>query len=433
LKAIQKILGKNIWLKISAFNSVSVFVRVLTGWIINKLIAFYIGPEGTSVSEQFRNFFQTIQGFSSLGISDGVTKYAAKYQDNKKQLSSFLSSAYKIVLITSIIVGLMIIIFAKQINIFLFDQRDFSFLIIVLGIMIPFFALQIILTAVLNGFQKYKKLTYINIISNVLSAIIAAYLIIFHSIYGALVLILATQVVSFVLTLFYIRKDMGEVLQFSNKKTDKKHYKRLQAYMLMALVSAIVIPLFSILLRNQINDFFAGDNGVHSGYWDGIKKISGLFLMLIMPVFSMYYYPQLTKIHSNKAYFVEVKKFFKQIFPLFTIGMIILYLLRHWAVLLFYSDAYEPMEELFVWQLLGDYVRVISLILAFLMLAKTKVIHYIYTEIGFWVLYYILTPFFMAKYQLEGISIAYFVSYLLYLLSLLFIFRKLFTKKEVLI
>jgi PST family polysaccharide transporter len=433
LKAIQKILGKNIWLKISAFNSVSVFVRVLTGWIINKLIAFYIGPEGTSVSEQFRNFFQTIQGFSSLGISDGVTKYAAKYQDNKKQLSSFLSSAYKIVLITSIIVGLMIIIFAKQINIFLFDQRDFSFLIIVLGIMIPFFALQIILTAVLNGFQKYKKLTYINIISNVLSAIIAAYLIIFYSIYGALVLILATQVVSFVLTLFYIRKDMGEVLQFSNKKTDNKHYKRLQAYMLMALVSAIVIPLFSILLRNQINDFFAGDNGVHSGYWDGIKKISGLFLMLIMPVFSMYYYPQLTKIHSNKAYFVEVKKFFKQIFPLFTIGMIILYLLRHWAVLLFYSDAYEPMEELFVWQLLGDYVRVISLILAFLMLAKTKVIHYIYTEIGFWVLYYILTPFFMSKYQLEGISIAYFVSYLVYLLSLLFIFRKLFTKKEVLI
>jgi PST family polysaccharide transporter len=406
---------------------------VLSGWVINKLIAFYIGPEGTSVSEQFRNFFQTIQGFSSLGISDGVTKYAAKYQDNKKQLSSFLSSAYKIVLITSIIVGLMIIIFAKQINIFLFDQRDFSFLIIVLGIMIPFFAFQIILTAVLNGFQKYKKLTYINIISNVLSAIIAAYLIIFHSIYGALVLILATQVVSFVLTLFYIRKDMGEVLQFSNKKTDNKHYKRLQAYMLMALVSAIVIPLFSILLRNQVNDYFIGDNGMHSGYWDGVKKISGLFLMLIMPVFSMYYYPQLTKIHSNKAYFVEVKKFFKQIFPLFTIGMIILYLLRHWAVLLFYSDAYEPMEELFVWQLLGDYVRVISLILAFLMLAKTKVIHYIYTEIGFWVLYYILTPFFMSKYQLEGISIAYFVSYLVYLLSLLFIFRKLFTKKEVLI
>jgi PST family polysaccharide transporter len=198
----------------------------------------------------------------------------------------------------------------------------------------------------------------------------------------------------------------------------------------MALVSAIVIPLFSILLRNQINDFFAGDNGVHSGYWDGIKKISGLFLMLIMPVFSMYYYPQLTKIHSNKAYFVEVKKFFKQIFPLFTIGMIILYLLRHWAVLLFYSDAYEPMEELFVWQLLGDYVRVISLILAFLMLAKTKVIHYIYTEIGFWVLYYILTLFFMSKYQLEGISIAYFVSYLVYLLSLLFILENYSLKKK---
>jgi len=431
LKFVKNILHNNIWLKISAFNSLSVITRFFSGWIINKLIAFYIGPEGTSVTEQFRNFLQTIQGFSTLGINDGVTKYAATYQNRPKLLQSFLSSAYKIILISSVIIGILTVVFASQINQYLFDERNFTILIIVLGFILPLFALQLILMAVLNGFQEYKRITYINILANSTSAIMALYLIVFQGIYGSLILVLATQLVLFIYTLIYIRKDLAEILLFSFDKLDAKHLERLRAYSFMALVSAMVIPAFNILLRNQINDFFVGDEGMHAGYWDGVKKISALFLAFIMPIFSMYYYPQLTKVQTNKEYFVEVKKFFKQIFPVFTLGMILLFLLRHWATLIFYSDAYQPMEELFIWQLLGDFVRVISLVLAFLMLAKVKVAYYVATEIGFWLMFYLITPYFLANYQLKGISMAYFVTYLAYLLSLLIIYRKIFTLKTV--
>ncbi len=432
MNKLKKIVVKNIWLKISFFNAFAVFARVLSGWIINKVIAIYIGPEGTGLTEQFRNFLQTAQGFATMGISEGVTKYSAKYQNNRKQMSSFLASTYKIVLTTSIISGLIIVSFSGFINRQLFGSRDFSLLIVLTGILIPVLSINVVFMAILNGFQKYKKITYINIISNIFGAIIAIFLIINYHIFGALILILVSQIISFIASLFFIRTDMVEVFRISLKHSKNAHYKRLYNYIIMALVSAITIPLFSILIRNQIFSFFPQDHGVHAGYWDGVKKISGLALSFITPIFSLYYYPQLAKIQTNTDFKIELKKFFKQIFPLFTLGMLLIYGLRHWMIIIFFSKAYLPMESLFLWQLAGDFVRILSLTIAFLMLARAHIRKYIITEIGFWLLFYILTQLLMPDFQLKGVVIAYFITYLIYFLSLLFLYRKiLFTKKTI--
>ncbi len=432
MNRLKKIVIQNIWLKISFFNAFAVFARIVSGWVINKVIAVYIGPQGTGLTEQFRNFLQTTQGFSTLGITEGVTKYASKYQNKRKQLSSFLASAYKIVLITSILTGILIVIFSNSINRHLFGTKDFNLLIVLTGIFIPILSINIILLAVLNGFQKYKKITYINIIANIGTAIIAIYLIISFKILGALILALISQIISMITTLFFIRSDMIEVLQFSLKQSKNAHYKRLYNYIVMALVTAVVSPLFSILIRNQIFDFFPDDMGVHAGYWDGVKKISGMILAFISPIFSLYYYPQLAKIHTNTEFKVEIKKFFKQIFPVFFIVILTIYLLRYWAIILFFSKAYLPMDNLFLWQFAGDMLRIISLTIAFLMLARAHIRQYIITETGFWIVFYILTKILLPVYQLKGVVIAYFITYFFYFVSLLFLYRKiLFTRKVV--
>ncbi len=432
MNKFKKIVVQNIWLKISFFNAFAVFARVISGWVINKVIAIYIGPEGTGLTEQFRNFLQTAQGFATLGISEGVTKYAAKYQNNRKQLSSFLSSTYKIVLTTSIIAGIIIIVFSSYINRQLFGERDFRLLIILTGSIIPVLSVNIILMAVLNGFQKYKKVTYINIIGNIASAVIAIFLIMNFRLFGALILVLASQFISFIASLYFIRSDMVEVLKFSLKNTKNAHYKRLYNYIVMALVTAVVIPLFSILIRNQIFHFYPQDQGEHAGYWDGVKKISGLVLAFITPIFSLYYYPQLAKIQTNTEFKTELKKFFKQIFPLFFLAVAVLYIFRYWAIIIFFSKEYLPMEHLFAWQLGGDIIRIISLTIAFLMLARAHIVKYIITEIGFWIVFYFLSRLLMPQYELQGVVMAYFFTYLLYLLTLIILYRKiLFSRKSI--
>ena len=430
MNKFKKIVIQNIWLKISVFNSIAVLTRVLSGWVINKVIAIYIGPEGTGLVEQFRNFLQTAQGFATMGISDGVTKYAAKYQNNRKQLSSFLASTYKIVLIASIVAAIIITIFSSAINKLLFGERDFTLLIILTGILIPLLSINLILQAILNGFQQYKKITYISIISHITTAIIAFFLIMNYHILGALILIIISQIISFIISLFFIRADLFQFFQISLKQSKTAHYKRLYNYVIMALITAVTIPLFSILIRNQIFHFYPTDEGVHAGYWDGVKKISGLLLAFITPIFSLYYYPQLAKIHTNIEYKLELKKFFKQIFPFFFAGMLLLYLLREWAIIIFFSKDYLPMKELFLWQLAGDFVRVLSLTIAFLMLARAHIRKYIATEVGFWIVFYLLTAYLLPLYELKGVVIAYFFTYLLYLTSLLILYRKILFSKE---
>jgi len=424
-------LYQNIWLKISAFNSLAVLARIGTGWIINKIIAIYVGPEGTGLTEQLRNFTQTVQGVSTLGINEGVTKYSSKYQNNKKQLSSFLASTYKIVLITSLMLSMILITFSGTINQQLFGDKDLKLLIIITGILVPIFALNSILIAILNGFQEYKKVIYINIVANIATALVAINLIINLNLFGALLLVLITQVISFVVTLLYIRKDMLEIMNFSLGDANKLHYKRLYGFIAMALVSAITIPIFNIFIRNLIINHFQSATGVSfAGYWDAVKKITSLFLSFVTPIFSLYYYPQLSKINTNKEFQRELKMFFKQLFPLFLIGMIILFFARHWAIILFFTDKYTPAENLFKWQLAGDLLRIVSLTVAYLMLAKTKVLYYITTEIGFWMVYYLLSSILIKKYELEGVPMAYFISYLLYLIFIVFLFRKtVFSKK----
>ncbi len=434
MKQIKKILGKNIWLKISFFNSFRVLSRILSGWIINKVIAVYVGPEGTTLSEQFRNFLQTLQGISTMGIQEGVTKYTSKYQNNRKQLSSFLSSSYKLVLISSIFMSVLVVSFSKQINHLLFDQRDYQILIVLSGILIPLFSINILITSLLNGFQKYKKITYINTASNIFVAVLAIFLVKSWGLEGALILVLATQIIMFVFTLLFIKNDLLEILNLSLSNTKTSHYKRLYNYIIMALVSAIIIPVFSILIRNLIFNYYEGDSGLHAGYWDAVRKISTLFLSLVTPVFSLYYYPQLSKINTSLEFKKEFIKFFKQIFPLFTIGIILLYLLRYWAIIIFFSKEYLPMDELFLWQLLGDYTRVLSLTFAFLMLAKAQVRWYLITEIGFWVIYYFLSNYMLQKYELKGVTIAYFITYTIYFITLFALYGKyIFSKKEVII
>ncbi len=434
MNRLKKILIDNIWLKISAFNSLGVLSRVLSGWIINKLIAIYIGPQGTTLSEQLRNFLQTIEGFSTLGIQEGVTKYGAKYQNNSKQLTSFLSTSYKIVLITSFFLGISIFVFSKTINQLIFPEYSFHFIIKLTGILLPISAINIVIQAIIRGFQEYKKITYISITSNFFTALIALYLIYNFHLTGALILVLITQIISFVVSLFYLRKDIKKILKISFNNTDKKHFQRLFAYIIMAMISSVIVPIFTILIRNLIFEHYSGDLGIHAGYWDAVKKISGLFISLILPVFGLYYYPRLAKIHTNIELKKEIKKFLKQIVPFFSIGILLLYLLRYWVILLFYSKAYLPSENLFLWQIFGDYLRVLSMTLAFLMLAKAHVRKYLIMEIGFWLVYYISSYILLKKYQLYGITIAYFISYVFYLSGLIFIYRKfLFNKKEILI
>lgn len=83
------------------------------------------------------------------------------------------------------------------------------------------------------------------------------------------------------------------------------------------------------------------------------------------------------------------------------------------------------MENLFIWQLSGDFFKMASWLLAYLMVAKAMTKWFISTEIGFSLLFIILGFYLIRINGVLGITQAYLINYILYLFVMIFIFRKL--------
>ena len=155
------------------------------------------------------------------------------------------------------------------------------------------------------------------------------------------------------------------------------------------------------------------------------------YLMLVTTTLSVYYLPRLSELSNIQEIKKEVYLGYKFIFPLALIGGVLVYLLKDWIIPLLFSSAFLPMRELFLWQMIGDSLKIGSWILAYLMLSKAMTQLYIITEIIFALTSVLLTYICTQLIGFEGVSVAHIINYGVYWFVLsFFIFKKLSGKKN---
>ena len=100
------------------------------------------------------------------------------------------------------------------------------------------------------------------------------------------------------------------------------------------------------------------------------------------------------------------------------------YFLRHHIIFLVFSKDFAPVERLFFWQLIGDFIKVVSVIIATQLLAKRMLWQYLITEALSFATLYVASLFLIGKYGVVGATMAHVVNYTVYLLLIVFVFRK---------
>ncbi|MFJ8219587.1 O-antigen translocase [Bacillus cereus] len=408
-------------LKTSFLSGIATIIKMFSNLIINKIIAVYIGPTGIALIGQFQNILNTLVTLGSGGITAGVTKYVAQHVDNNQLKKRYISISLFITIFCSIFTGIVIFILKDWLTLKAFSDLKYRSIFIILSVSILFISLNNYLLALLNGLKKIKVYILINILSSLVALVLTTILTIKYTLYGALLSIVLVQSVVLVVTLVYVIKTKFINNIQLNLIGEKGIYKDFSQYSLMAIVSMVCIPINQLWIRNLIID---SESLIAAGHWEAMNKISSMYLLVITTALTTYYLPRLSEIRKVEELREEVKKSYRFILPFVLLSCVGIFILRDFIIELLFSKEFYGMRELFVFQLIGDFLKMSSWVLGFLMVARAMTKVFIITEIGSALLYLGLSHILINQFSVKGVTMAYATMYLIYLIWMVIIYKR---------
>ncbi len=419
---IQK-LKKNPLIKVLSINSISVAVSFVLGVFSSKIISVFLGTSGMALTGSFRNFTAMLKSIATLGVSNSVVKLFVENKENKEELGTIYSTFFGFFLILSSLLGISVVLFASQISQFIFFKNAYYIPIQFFGLALPMIVINVFWTAIYNAFEKFRLIVIIQISSNILLFAITALLIWKENLFGGLLAIAIGDLISFGITYFFIKKSFG-YFKFSIKKmTVGKYFTVLKRFSLMAFLSAVIVPVTLILIRNKIVALYTTQE---AGIWDGVNRLSSFYMMFFNAGLSLYYVPKLASLTTDKEFKNELKEYFKILVPLFLIMLMFIFILKDFIIELAFTKEFHRIKSILVWQMLGDFFRIMSLAFGFQIVIKSMMKRYFIIEIVFNATFLILSFLLLPQYSSQGVVQAYCIASILSFLIMIFMFRKLF-------
>jgi O-antigen/teichoic acid export membrane protein len=418
---IKKITQTNLF-KITSLNSVSVLIKIGIGFVTSKLLAVFVGPSGMALVGNLRNFSTSLESISTLGFQNGIVKYIAETKDDKLELQKTISTVFISLLFVAIILSGILYFFAAFWNKQIFGNHyEYEIVIKAMAAALPWLAIAVFLLSVINGLGKFSSVIWINIVGNSIGLIVSIIMIVQYKTLGALLSIVILPALLFFVTYYFIAKELNFSKTIRCNYFDFQVIRNLSSYSLMALVSSVFGPLVYLAIRKNAI-FVVGIE--QAGFWETMTRISTYYMLFISTIMTVYFLPKLAVAKSN----LETKKvfwsFYKNILPLFIMGLILIYFSRNILIKLLFTKEFLPVASLFFWQLFGDVLKVASMILGYQFYAKKMTISFIFSELVSLGVLYFSSIFLINIFGIQGIVMAQALDNCIYLLVLVLFFRK---------
>ena len=419
---LPAIIKDNLLLKITSLNSVTVTIKSLLGFVSQRIVAEKLGPAGIVFIGDLRNIIPMIQSFSSLGMFNGIVKYVAEYKSDKEELLKLFSTSFVYVFFTSIISFCVLFFGASYWNDLLFGAtEDFSFIFKVLSFAVPFIAMNRIVNGVINGLSAYKKFVKIELISYVLGVLLLLGLLFYENLNGVLFAIAVLPILQFLILFYFFSKTLKEYLDYKKISFSIPYKNKLFGFTIMSFVSTLLGNFIEVYLRGVLKNEMSE---VDAGHWTAITNLSKQYFMFSSAIFSLYVIPKFSSLNTSVGFRKEVLNIYKTILPFFGIGLILIFFLKEQVIYITHGEEFIGMKPLFKWQLLADFIKIASIIIAHQFLAKKMIKQFIFTELISLLIFYGLSMCFIRNMGAEGIVIAHFIRYILYFLMVILVLRK---------
>jgi O-antigen/teichoic acid export membrane protein len=196
---------------------------------------------------------------------------------------------------------------------------------------------------------------------------------------------------------------------------------KLLRYSGMMVVTVSTLPVAQIVIRKFI-EHRAGWEDV--GYWQGVTKISDAYLQFVIVVLANYYLPRLSSKTVNAELKQEVYGALRLAFPVTLAMSMAVYVFKEQIIIALFSNTFMPMREFFLFQMIGDCLKVCSYTILYVAIARAMTKLCIFAEILQSISLLLLAYFFLDVFGPVGITYAYALNYLIYFAIAFFLFRQ---------
>lgn len=406
-----------------SITAISTLIKIITSFLLAKIISIYLGPTGLGISGQLAGFIAILTVFSSGGINNGIVKYIAEHKFDVYKTNKILKASSVITFICSLLCSLILILGSAMWSKMLFGTSEFYLIIVLFGVFISFYSAFSLINSVLNGLGKIRFLNNINIITNVVNLLLCFIMIYFFNLNGALVSMISYQVIIVLFILIYFKKRIiTKINEIKKTELIYEDYKSLFQFAIMNLIGISCIPVVQIIIRNYIGISINSDT---VGYYEAINRVSIISITVISNTLTLYYLPKLSQIKNDLLLRNEIFNASKVIIPITFIILLCIYLFRNLIIYIVFSESFLPMKEYFLPQMIGDLFRVSGYMLAYQFWAKAMVKKYIVVEVLTAICLLLFTYTLVNIFGGVGVAYAYAFTQFVYILILVFLFRKL--------
>jgi polysaccharide transporter, PST family len=410
-------------IKTSILSFIATAIKILSGLVINKAVAVYIGPAGLALVGQFQNFSQLVMTVAQGAINTGVTKYTAEYgkDEHDSRIPILFSTASKISLVSSVVVGAGIVLFSQYASLQLLKSEQYTYIFVIFGFTIILFVINNLLLSILNGLTEIKTYIAINIIQSLYSLVFTTLLIVSLGLDGALIALVANQSVILLIVLWMLRKH--HVIKLDNFKGafDKPEAKKLMSFAAMAIIAASTVPISHLIVREYIAENTSWEV---AGYWSAIWNMSTMYMMVITTTITTYYLPKISELQDKVELRKEILKVFIFVVPIMALMCLTIYVLKEFIVILIFTKEFLPMLDFFIYQLVGDFLKIIGFIFSYYLIAKAKTLIYIFKEIAIAILFTIFSVVMVKPLGVLGVFYAYIFTAMLHNFVVVFFVEK---------
>ena len=406
-------------LKTSYLSAILTIIRIAVGFITNKVIAIYLGPSGLALAGQLINFINLILNISGNAFTTASTKYISEYKDNELYLKTFMSTLFKMTLILSLIVSILINIYSCEITLKVLGNKDFEYIIKIFSITIPVFLLNSFALAILNAYRKLKIFIIINILISLFSMFLVVLLTTQYLIEGTLLSYILVQYAILVLTFLFIKKEVWFNIAFIKETIDVTALKKIGKFSLITLTSVSLSSITLLIVRDYLSEKYSIDV---AGYWQGIWSLSQVSLSIIATSLSIYLLPTLSAQNNKSIILKELKKSYLLMVPFAIFISVFMIIFKEHITIILFSKDFEPMNELFFWQFIGSVFKVGAWIIGYYVAAKAMVKTAISTEFFVAIIFITSLIFLTDAFGFVGSALSYALTSLIHFILMMFIF-----------